>query len=120
MQHQNQSKAQQAGSRLSLLTQKGLDMANQGTALESSAASFPNAHSSFLPGSRLNLNPVQRGEFETMYHQASNYARKSYGGNTQTKYQSQGLQPIDPFKKNKTAMKNDRFAKGRNRTTGKN
>jgi hypothetical protein len=33
-------------------------------------------------GSRLNLNENQKLEFEKLYKDASNYARKSYGGNT--------------------------------------
>ena len=35
-----------------------------------------------VSGSRLNVSAHQRRELETMYSEASEYARKSYGGNT--------------------------------------
>ena len=69
------------------MTQSGLDRANQ---LAANVGSNANTQSSlkqdFVPGSRLNLNPSQKDEYETKYYDASNFTRKSYGGNTQYKY----------------------------------
>ena len=67
-----------AGSRLSLLTQAGLDKAN----LSNSTFDVKGDPKGFIPGSRLNLAQHQGEEFERMYTEASNYARKSFGGNT--------------------------------------
>ena len=39
-----------------------------------------------MPGSRLNLQPHQQKSLGNQYHKASEYVRKSFGGNTQTKY----------------------------------
>jgi hypothetical protein len=41
-----------------------------------------------LPGSRLNLTKSQTKDMEKMFPQASNFVRKSYGGNTQLRYQT--------------------------------
>ena len=68
-----------AGSRLSLLSQAGLDRANiSNSTFDRGMESKP-----YLPGSRLNLNQYQAEEFEKMYSEASNYVRKSFGGHTQ-------------------------------------
>lgn len=81
---QNQSNVMLAGSKLSLLTQKGLDKANLGIiGRENEMGTLPDG---FLPGSKLGLNPYQRDHIEKEYYLATNYARKSFGGNTQMKY----------------------------------
>jgi hypothetical protein len=75
-----------AGSKLSLLTQKGLDKANMGIiGRENEVGTVPIG---YLPGSKLGLNPYQKDNIETEYYLATNYARKSFGGNTQMKYKA--------------------------------
>ena len=56
----------------------GLSKANMGTDIGSQSSQ----KDGFLPGSRLNLNPVTRDKLQVNFFDASNYARKSYGGNT--------------------------------------
>ena len=86
----NQAQMARAGSRLSLLTQAGLDRAN----LSNSTFDLKGEQKGVIPGSRLNLAKHQGEEFEKMYTEASNYARKSFGGNTQIKYKTNDEYPI--------------------------
>lgn len=57
-----------------------------------------------MPGSRLNLNPYQQKDLENKYFEANNFARKSYGGNTQQKYKDLPAEMLDPFNENKNAV----------------
>ena len=77
-----------AGSQLTLLTQDGLAQANAANMLITESQKV-------LPGSRLNLNNYDSRKLEMIYSEASNYTRKSYGGNTQNRYRVSAQVPID-------------------------
>lgn len=74
------------------MTHEGLNRANMTNQMLSESQNV-------LPGSRLNLNHNDSRKLEMMYSDASNYARKKYGGNTQYRYRTSAAQPIDDSEK---------------------
>lgn len=115
----NSVKTMQGGnSQISLFKDENLHKANYSNQLLKGPMAIGSSESKpTLPGSRLNLNKYQHKELEMLYSGASNFARKSYGGNTQKKYQTAGQQPIEPIdKSNKMAMKSLSFARSKGKS----
>lgn len=92
-------------SRMSLLKMHELPTADKFSANIIHSQSKSDAQQTTLAGSRLNLNSSQAKEMEKLFPSASNYARKSYGGNTQMRYQTTSQDPV-MSEKDKVAMKN--------------
>lgn len=93
------NKMMRAGSQLTLMTQEGLNHAQFASAVIGGGQSHMSESFQMLPGSRLNLHPKETRNLESKFVDATNYTRKSFGGNTQQRYKTKGTKPIDSSSK---------------------